>query len=1459
LGTRKRMQMRLFSIVASVLMIVSLIAPSVSAQVVSKSGPNNGKIQQPLLNSKNNVESKVSSRLMDKFEKDEKVTFLVKFKEKADVNKVARVAGKDASKAKLSSLKTELLQRSAVISELKSVSFESQQNVVAFLEEEMKSGANIDFHSYHIVNGMAITATKEIAEKIAGFAEVEKILPDETRSLLVSDIKNEELADAKPANDEIEWNVDRIDAPPVWEMGIDGTGVVVASLDTGAQWDHPALKEKYRGYDGENVDHQYSWYDPSGENATPADDNGHGTHVTGTMVGAEKDGTNKIGVAPGAKWIAAKVFNSAGNATDTGLLAAAEWMLHPGGRADMAPDVINNSWSGGKGIDEWYMDAIDAWRAANIFPAFAAGNVTLTNPGGPGSVATPANYPQSFAVGNTDYNDMVAASSLRGPSPYGEIKPNVSAPGSAIRSAAPGGGYQDMTGTSMAAPAVAGVIALLRSVNGDMSVDKIEDILISTAITRTDSVYPESPNNGYGYGIVNAYDAVNSILNGIGVVEGSVTEDGEDNEAPKIEHTVPSVAYNLMDLNLTAQVSDNIAVTSVNFVYRSNDGEWKNIEPLRVSGDHKNGKYSVTIPGKELPEGTLTYKWVINDVGNNEVTSETYEVSVDPGITTGYFQDFEMDPVGWGTFQDYEGWKWGVPTYGPKGAASGEKVYGTNLNGDYVKPNSSKASLLLMPPIDLPAEGAYLQFKHWNNFDSSSGASFVGISTDMKNWKILMTHMSKSDSWESAELDLSNYAGQRVYIAFSDNTPKPGWYIDDVGLSSTSNDTGVALIKDKPNGLFNDSVFEYSSIGKGESMKAAIHETVELDAVKPMAIPMTAKVSVIESGRSVNTNPLDGSYSLMHAAGDFTLKAEAYGYYPEEQAVTIEGDGTVTTNFIMEQLPKATVTGNVTDAYTGDAIEGAKLLLIEDANITPVETDADGHYALTAYEGTYMLKVLARGFVSKEIEVDLDGNQEVNIELDSIHSIPYGEIGYDDGTPENATAFRASGNGWGVKMSLPEGMDQAIVTEGVFRFWDKSFPAPGGTAFQVEVWDASGKDGLPGQKLAGPINAEALRTGEWTVVDLGEYSIKVDGDFYMVYIQTQAGELSPGIGIDDNSPNAGRSLQFLNGVWSEPDVFTRGNYMIRARVANVVEDAVITSPAEATITNDANITVEGTASKATTIKLLNNGVEVGSPTIGEDGKFSFDTVLTKGTNEFKVVTILDGAEIGESAPVTVTLDTESPTLTIDSPVDGDKTNHETVTVEGTVSDENINTVTVNGENASVKDGTFSKRIIVDNGENNIEVVATDKAGNVTTDQVTVHVKFGALVIENLLPAEDVHLKAGESVKISFASEQGLDATFAIRMPLTNISRLNNATELPLREVSPGVYEGYWTAVSSVIAEGAEIEVIVRDEYGNEARQVAAGKLHINVKDDGGKPGKPGKPDKPKKPKKPKKPGKEVSN
>ncbi|WP_047982696.1 S8 family serine peptidase [Ornithinibacillus contaminans] len=1440
---RKRKQVKLFSYVATLLMIFSLLTPGFAGAAPNQDLFTSAKEPNSAMEKGASAASKISASLAKQFDTSKNATFIVKFKEQADTSAAANKAVESARKANLSAYKTEFTKRSAVISELKTTAQKSQANVLDFLEQEVQKGNAKDVEPFYIVNGIAVTTTKEVAEKLAAFDEVEKILPNEQRRLMTESeqslaIKNNVVSQKKqtgflrdvPFNkpgkvtaeekkkqqaaidnttQSVEWNVDRVNAPDVWSLGYDGTGVVVAVIDTGVDWTHPALQEKYRGYDSATgeADHTYSFYDPVQGQTEPYDQDGHGTHVTGTIVGSEPDGSNQVGVAPGAEWIAVQAFTGQ-NAYDTDLIAAGEWIMEPGGDLSKAPDVVNNSWGGGPGIDEWYQDIVIAWRNADIFPVFAAGNTNDSNPGGPGSVASPANYPESFAVGATDSNDNRASFSLEGPSPYGEIKPDIAAPGAGIRSAAVGGGYVGNSGTSMAAPAVAGVVALLKQVNSSLTVDEMEQILMDTADSEagTDSQYRESPNNGYGHGIIDAFAAVTSIAEGIGTVEGVVVMDGEDTEEPQLVHNPPNGMLGGRDLPLTVSVSDNVSITSVEIAY---DG--KTVAAEQVAGNYRAGDYSVTIPSSEITSDSFTYQWIVNDFGGNEVTSESYTLEITEPL---YFHDFETEPTDWEFIQAGSGansWEWGVPTSGPGSAVSGEKVVGTNLDGGY---NNDEESYFDSPAISVPAGEAYLEFDQWYSIESGWDYGYLLISPDYVNWYILDELTGSSGSWEKATYDISEFSGGDVYLSYtllSDFTiTYPGWFIDNVTIAD---------------------------VPLGEVSASSVSKAAE--AIQPSNIPLDATVSILETGVNANTNPADGSYSLVHQAGTYTAVAESYGFASEEQTVEVEADGTTVSNFVLEELEQATLTGAITNSYSGEPIADATVLLVEDANVAPVKTDANGNFALTAYEGTYTVRVFARDYEGTEVEVTLDGDSELNLALEPAFTIPAGQIGYDDGTAENALALNAAGDGMAVRMSLPEGMESAIVTEGVLQFWGTDFPSPGGTAFTVEVWSA-GEDGLPDERIAGPVEGTAVRNvNQQTVVDLRDHNIEVTGDFFMVYAQTEAGANAPGIAMDENSPNAERTYIYSAREFEFfPDY---GNAMIRANIATPVDGAVLDPALDGSFTNESSLTVEGTATEGTTVELLQNGEAAGSQEVGGDGIFAVDIDLSEGANELIARTLINGDLAKISDPVTVTLDTVSPDLTITNPKDGDKTDRETVTVEGTVLDENLAFVNVNGQTAAVdEDGNFSKRILLDEGENIIEVAAQDLAGNVTTEQVTLRADFTAPEISNLTPDEDQYLQAGDRVKIEFDSDASLRAMFSVRAPLTNSGASVadfNPVELPMMETTPGHYVAYWTVPSNLAAQGAVVEVKVRDSFGNETRKLADGRLYISGPDAGETAGK----------------------
>ncbi|MEW9033655.1 MAG: peptidase S8, partial [Planifilum fimeticola] len=183
-----------------------------------------------------------------------------------------------------------------------------------------------------------------------------------------------------------------------------------------------------------------------------------------------------------------------------------------------------------------------------------------------------------------------------------------------------------------------------------------------------------------------------------------------------------------MDLPLRVDAQDNISILKVELKYRSDDaGDWSSVEAKRVHGDYREGTYEATVPADGIKEPKLQYKWRIVDYGGNDVMSDVYEVNVKPGITIGYFQDFESTPVGWYSFGQNDSWQWGKPDSGPGQAYSGERVYGTNLDGDYA---SNANMTLVMPPIELPEGNAYLQFKQWYNLEQNWDYGHVLVSTD---------------------------------------------------------------------------------------------------------------------------------------------------------------------------------------------------------------------------------------------------------------------------------------------------------------------------------------------------------------------------------------------------------------------------------------------------------------------------------------------------------------------------------------------------------------------------------------------------------------------------------------------------------------------------------------------------------------------------------------------------------
>ena len=719
-----------------------------------------------------NLFAKTDSSYLDKIEKSlqkvpasKEVEFIVTLKAEADLSQV---------------------KPEDVVDTLRDTSEKSQESLISFVERKVKDGDISEYSSFFIINSIYIKGRAELIEKIARRSDVESIRLNHT---IVSD--KEEIVKRKSSLSEVTsyvpWNLESIQADRVTKTG---KNIVVGIIDSGVNANHPELQDAL--LPGGFKD----FVEPT--NTEPKDETGHGTHVAGTILG------RTIGIAKDAKLIVARVFNKEGEASDEGLLAAGQWIL------EKKPQVVNNSW-GGNRDDSFYDDIVKKWKAAGIVPIFSSGNTGEYNAGGEGSIGSPGSLEDSFSVGALTKDDRLAKFSLRGPSKHtNKFKPEISAPGVNILSADYKGGYVLKTGTSMAAPHVSGAVALILEANRKLSVDRVEEILKTTATPLTDDHYISSPNMGYGYGKLNVFKAVEAALakdvDKFATFTGQTLISGTDNVLPTIEATTPKKLYNAYDFEFEAKVSDNVGVKSVTLYYKAGSVETfaaKNFE--LYSGNKKSGTYTVTIQPSDLPVGNASYYIEAVDYSDNKYKTDTIQATVETGIKPGYFNDFENGADGFVFGGKTPMWEVGVPTYGPKSVPSGSNVVGTRLKGKY---DGLINSLLISPPIDLSDVNSdvELSFKDWSELDNYMGGFedtaevWIGelISSDSSVEKIsypkepaLINRYSKS-YWQEHHIDLSSYKGKKIVVMFAlrwsgySKRDAAGYYIDDFKLETLS-------------------------------------------------------------------------------------------------------------------------------------------------------------------------------------------------------------------------------------------------------------------------------------------------------------------------------------------------------------------------------------------------------------------------------------------------------------------------------------------------------------------------------------------------------------------------------------------------------------------------------------------------------------------------------------------------
>ncbi|MEQ4300866.1 S8 family serine peptidase [Plantactinospora sp. B6F1] len=735
---------------------------------------------QPAVATAAGPEAEVSHELLSELAAEGSTTFTVYLRERAELSAAAKLADVDD-------------RATAVYRTLTATAERSQRDLRADLD---KRGAT--YRSYWIANVLRVEGDRALLDAIAARDDVRSIEPSRTYEL----VKPKPFrATTDAGTNAVEWNISNIEAPRVWsEFDNRGEDIVVANIDSGVQFDHPALRNAYRGNTGSGVDHNYNWFDPAEvcANPAPCDNNGHGTHTMGTMVGDDGAG-NQIGVAPGARWIAAKGCET-NTCSDGSLLAAGQWVLAPtdlngqNPRPDLRPDIVNNSWGGGRN-DEWYKQTVVAWRAAGIFPSFSAGN------DGPGCNTTenPGDYPLTYAAGSYDINNNISSFSGRGVSSIdGSVKPNIAAPGHDVRSSVPGNGYGIGQGTSMAAPHVSATVALIWSAAPELkgNIPATERLLDDTAtdveaLTCGGTV---DDNNTFGEGRLNAYQAVAAAPRGdTGRVTGTVTDaatgdpvagaqvrtgtvgtvtDPDGRYAlvlPVGTHELTASGYGFNPATATLTVAQGDVLTQdfaldkarmVTVAGKVTDGSghgWPLYAKIEVSGrpggpiftNPVTGAYSFTVPASATYQLDTTvvypgYRAVSTEVavgtGSKTVnisaavlpacTAAGYTAGISDPLLTESF-DGTSAPDGWSVVNRTDKGGWAFDDPGGRTNLTGGTGNFAIIDSDKLGSGNTQDTDLITPPLDFSATGApLLRFNSDWRAVGISDTADVDVSTD---------------------------------------------------------------------------------------------------------------------------------------------------------------------------------------------------------------------------------------------------------------------------------------------------------------------------------------------------------------------------------------------------------------------------------------------------------------------------------------------------------------------------------------------------------------------------------------------------------------------------------------------------------------------------------------------------------------------------------------------------------
>lgn len=533
---------------------------------------------------------------------------------------------------KTSHLKDKEIKRRYVVNELKTFSQTSQKELLTFLSNGEKNQQVSKVKPLWIVNVINCFATPAVIEELSSMPGIARIDYDQKRKVIENSLDVtpvQEMDKLSPTEKSIAWNVNLVNAPDVWEMGFAGEGVVVSVLDTGVNGDHQDLTGRMWEHP-DFPNHGYNFVD---DNYNTSDFNRHGSHCAGTVAGNGTAG-NTTGIAPQATIMALKVLDTDGSGTEAGVWEAIEFSVEHGAHIMSLSLGWQHSWNPDRSA--WRLAMQNAMNAG-LIAAVAAGNEGGETPP-PSNIRTPGDCPAPWtnpdqltlggnsavvSVGSTTQSDVISSFSSEGPvtwediAPFfdylhepgaGLIVPDVVAPGSNILSIAHNNnsGYITLSGTSMATPAVAGLMALMISKNPNITPQQISQILEESAIP-----FSSTKSNTYGSGRIDALAAIEATP-----YMGIIYEDHAFSEIVGNDDGFINPAENIaVDLTLINPTEDTLTDVSISLSVQSSYLQLT--DSVAVLGDFEPGETKVfenlftflvaeNLPGDEVLEFELS-------------------------------------------------------------------------------------------------------------------------------------------------------------------------------------------------------------------------------------------------------------------------------------------------------------------------------------------------------------------------------------------------------------------------------------------------------------------------------------------------------------------------------------------------------------------------------------------------------------------------------------------------------------------------------------------------------------------------------------------------------------------------------------------------------------------------------------------------------------------------------------